>query len=145
MRGVIIFLFLFFITAYADDEGGQKTKAAEQNQQTTDSLTQTNSINKLNMNDFKKFYIGYNNSEGCKNLFTMEIKALDSLDNEIKFQYTMNSKNNRKDEQGKIFLDKSTIKFAMLDEGKIFQTEEGKIVFESIKQDSLNYWEIKEK
>ena len=145
MRGVIIFLFLFFITAYADDEGEQKTKAAEQNQQTTDSLMQTDSINKLNMNDFKKFYIGYNNSEGCKNLFTMEIKALDSLDNEIKFQYTMNSKNNRKDEQGKIFLDKSTIKFAMLDEGKIFQTEEGKIVFESIKQDSLNYWEIKEK
>ena len=139
MRQFFIILFMFYIFLFADDG------ITEKNQTTSDTLSELKSVDSLTMKELQKFYIGFIGYGNEMRIVTLDIKELDSLDNQINFTYTLNSKDNRKDGVGKIFLNKSIIQFENLNDGKIYQDNDGKVVFESTKQDSLNYWKIKEK
>ena len=139
------FLILFLIlgtSVWAKDPGTNDEKTtAQQN-----AATEQQVASKFNTADFQKFYIGYSESQGVKKLITVQINSLDSLDNEIQFAYTMNSVDDRKDGEGKILLNENEVQFGKEETGKVYRAEEdGKIVFESSLQDTLNYWKIKEK
>jgi hypothetical protein len=95
--------------------------------------------------DFQKFYIGFSGTVEGFRLITLKIDKIDSLRDCIWFQYTMNSKDNREEGEGKIYLDKNLIVLSTQDSGHIGRQIDGKIYFESIDKDSLNYWKILEK
>jgi len=102
-------------------------------------------VGKLNLDDFKKFYIGFTSRENSIEVITLDIKQTESADSAINFQYTLNTHDNREDGTGQIWPAQSKIRFHNYEEGKISIPEDGKIVFESVSQDSTNYWKLKEK
>ena len=102
-------------------------------------------VGKLNLEDFKKFYIGFTSRENSIEVITLDIKHTESADSAINFQYTLNTHDNRQEGTGQIWPDQSKIRFQNYEEGKISVPEDGKIVFESVSQDSTNYWKLKEK
>ena len=107
--------------------------------------SQSTSGKKFYLNDFQKFYIGFSNSVNGLRLITLKIDKIDSLKDYIWFQYTMNSKDNREEGEGNIYLYNNLIVLSEQDSGRIGRQLDGKIYFESINNDSLNYWKILEK
>jgi hypothetical protein len=103
------------------------------------------SVENLELNDFKKFYIGFATNNRALEVITLDIKNIAASDSGLTFHYTMNTHDNRQDGVGEIFPRRSIISFQNMEKGKISVPEDGKIVFESITQDSLNYWKLKEK
>ncbi len=114
-------------------------------QDSTKSSEIQNTARSLTMDELRSFYIGFADSQEGKRLITLNITKLDSVDNEIKFQYTMNSLKSLEEGEGTIDPVKNIVQLNDLDTGKIFRATDGKIVFESINQDSLSYWKMKEK
>ncbi len=116
-----------------------------------DSLSDSLAINisspieSLNLDDYRKFYIGFSTSEKALEVITLDIKNVSSADSNFTFQYTLNTQNSREDGTGNIWPEQSIIRFQNLEEGRISLPEDGKIVFESLTQDSLKYWKLKEK
>jgi len=102
-------------------------------------------IKSLSLDDYQKFYIGFTTSEEELEVITLDIKNVASADSNITFQYTLNTHNSRENGTGNIWPDQSVIQFQNLEEGRISLPEDGKLVFESLTQDSLKYWKLKEK
>lgn len=143
MKNLFICVFLLFYGGIAQDS----LTAAEPADSVIDSVVTSlpSAVEKLNLEDFTKFYIGFTSKESSLEVITLDIKQAESADSTITFQYTLNTHDNREDGTGHIWPDKSKIRFQNYEEGKISLPEDGKIVFESISQDSLNYWKLKEK
>lgn len=99
----------------------------------------------LTLDDFKKFYIGFTNGEKSLEVITLKINDVSQADSSYNFSYTLNTHNNREDGNGQILPYQSLIRFQNLEEGRISLPEDGKIVFESVTQDSVKYWKLKEK
>ena len=116
-----------------------------------DSLTVTNTIQensgvqRLNLEDFKKFYIGFTSSDHALEVITLNISDIAGTDSSYNFNYTLNTHNNREDGNGQIWPERSLIRFQNMEEGRISIPDDGKIVFESVSMDTLNYWKLKEK
>lgn len=97
------------------------------------------------MNELQNLYIGFAEDEIGKKLIVLKISPIDSLESEILFHYTLNSKTHRRDGSGKIYVDQQLIEFHKLFAGKIYRNPEGKFIFESLHQNPLNHWKIKER
>lgn len=97
------------------------------------------------MNELQNFYIGFAEHENEKKLVVLTVSPVDSLENEISFQYTLNSILHRRDGSGKIYVDQQLIEFHKLFAGRIYRTPEGKFIFESLQDNSLSHWKIKER
>lgn len=104
-----------------------------------------NLIMNLNKNDYQKFYIGFSSIENSMEVITLDIIDTQSTDSTISFKYTLNTKNTREEGIGEILPDLLLIRFQNMEEGRISVLEDGKIILESVIQDSLNYWKLKEK
>ena len=143
MKNLFICVFVFFYSGIAQDS----LTAAEPPDSIKDSFVTSlpSPVGKLNLEDFTKFYIGFTSKESSIEVITLDIKQAESADSSITFQYTLNTHNNREDGTGHIWPNQSKIRFQNYEEGKISLPEDGKIVFESVSQDSLNYWKLKEK
>lgn len=100
---------------------------------------------KLQLDDYKKFYIGFTTTEKMLEVLTLNIEDIAAGDSSLTFQYTLNTQYNREEGTGNIWPQRSIIRFQNQREGRISLPEDGKIVFESLTQDSLNYWKLKEK
>ncbi len=94
---------------------------------------------------FKKFYIGFSNTPRGRKLLTLNITMLDSTDQNVWFKYAMNSLNTLQYGEGTISFNNKIIEFDKKEQGRFYLDEDGKIVMESVSQDSLNYWILKEK
>ena len=94
---------------------------------------------------FQRFYIGFSNDSNGMEMFTLQIKQITSQDSLYKFNYILNTRKNRYSGDGEIMPQQSLIRFDNMDEGRISLPDDGKLVFESSKFDSLNYWKLKEK
>ncbi len=144
MKKWLIFLLVFYLGGLASDNGASDQKTIPDEQVQKEKST-TPTVQKWSADDFKKFYIGVSRSpEGLK-LITLDITEVDWQNKEIRFHYVMNTKDTRNDGEGMIFPDQNIIQFNPDDSGRILRTDDGKIVFESLKQDSLTYWKIEEK
>ncbi len=143
MKKIIFSLFVLFYFTFAQDSTLIPAGA--------DSLLDSQKINapaplkEVNLNDFKKFYIGFTTNDEMLEVITLDIKDIAEVDSNITFQYTLNTHNNREDGTGNIWPNESIIRFQNMEEGRISIPEDGKIVFESLTQDSLKYWKLKEK
>lgn len=141
-RTILLCLFLFAVPIKghsADDSLATGTVKSD---------TKTNSprtINDLQDEDFKSFYIGIAETPGGKKIITIEIKAVKRSGEDLAFKYVMNSKSNREAGEGKIDLNERIITFGENDTGKFSLSDDGKIILESIGQDSTNHWKVKEK
>lgn len=91
---------------------------------------------------YKKFYIGF--KQHGVDVLTLRINEVTILDSSYVFKYTINSAQNREDGVGQIWPDKARILFKQLNEGRIIHREDGKLIFESVSNDTLNYWKLKE-
>ena len=143
MKKLIICVFLFFYNGIAQDSLIAKTLSDSKNK--SDVIAATSAVERLKLKDFKKFYIGFTSRENSIEVITLDIKHTESADSAINFQYTLNTHDNRQEGTGQIWPDQSKIRFQNYEEGKISVPEDGKIVFESVSQDSTNYWKLKEK
>lgn len=143
MKKIFICVFVFICSGIAQDS----LTAAEPLDSNNDSVVAglTSTVGKLDLEDFKKFYIGFTSKESSLEVITLDIKHAESADSAITFHYTLNTHDNREDGTGQIWPGKSRIRFQNYEEGKISLPEDGKIVFESVSKDSLNYWKLKEK
>jgi hypothetical protein len=103
------------------------------------------SADKLKLQDFKKFYIGFSAQNNGIEVITLDIKNIAPKDSAIEFSYTLNTRKNREDGTGTIWPAQSLIHFQNMEDGRIHIPEDGKIVFESISADTLSYWKLKEK
>lgn len=143
MKKIFICVFALLYCVMAQDS----LKAADPPNSNTDSIVGNiqSPVQKLQLKDFKKFYIGFTSKENSIEVLTLDIKQAEEADSAITFQYTLNTHDNREDGIGHIWPKKSRIRFENYEEGRISLPEDGKIVFESVSQDSLNYWKLKEK
>jgi hypothetical protein len=143
MKNLFIGVFVLFYSGIAQDS----LTAGEPPDAIVDSVVtiQPTPVEKLNLEDFKKFYIGFTSKERSLEVITLDIKQTESADSAITFQYTLNTHDNREDGTGHIWPNQSRIRFENYAEGRISVPDDGKIVFESISQDSLNYWKLREK
>lgn len=144
MKFLMMLILIFYLAGFAGEEQTVPPAANPQNTP-SESIQADSSHAKLSVNDVKKFYIGFAESETGMRLITLNLEPLDSTNDVIRFAYKMNSVEDRKDGEGKILLDKNVIEFNSMDAGKIQRDADGKLVLESIKQDSLSYWKMKEK
>ncbi len=144
MKKWFVFLLIFYLGGLANENGtaDQKTIPDEQVRKEENAPAQ---VQKWSADDFKKFYIGVSRSPDGLKLITLDITEVDWQKDELRFHYVMNSQDTRRDGEGMIFPDQNIIQFNPDYSGRILRTEDGKIVFESLKQDSLNYWKIEEK
>ncbi len=97
------------------------------------------------LTDFRKFYIGFMYRAQALDVITLTIRQVQQGDSTLKILYTINSRTSRHDGIGEIDMKKSLIHLENLKTGRILKPADGKLVFESIGQDSLNYWKLKEK
>jgi len=134
MRLFIIFLLIFMIQFIIGDDS-LKISSIDTNQNVQDTI---------DIYQFEKFYIGFSENQTEKWLISINISNINQQEKDLVFNYVMNSKFNRKNGKGKINLTESTINF---DDniGKFYFANNGKIIFESIKNDSSTYWKVKEK
>lgn len=100
---------------------------------------------RLTPDDFKKFYIGFSSKANSLELITLDINKIDTADSLITFHYTLNTRYKREEGIGELWPDKSRIKFQNMEEGLVSLPQDGKIEFESVALDSINYWKLKEK
>lgn len=100
---------------------------------------------KLIAEDFNKFYIGFTSKDNSLEVLTLDINNTENADSSITFHYTLNTKDTREVGVGEIWPGQSRIKFQNNEEGRITVPEDGKIEFESVTQDSVKYWKLKEK
>ena len=143
MKNFISFLLISFTWLIAQD-----TTYAEVNADSTavvQASEVTSPVQRLNVDDYKKFYIGFTTADKSLEVITLNISDITPVDSKYTFNYTLNTHDNREDGEGEILPDKSLIRFQNLEEGRISIPEDGKIVFESVTQDSLKYWKLKEK
>jgi hypothetical protein len=143
MIKILIGVFLLICSGIAQDSLAAAEPPASEGEATIAALTST--VQKLNLEDFKKFYIGFTSKESSIEVITLDIKHTEAADSAITFQYTLNTHDNREDGTGQIWPEQSRIQFQNYEEGKISLPDDGKIVFESVSNDSLSYWKLKEK
>jgi len=143
MKKILLCVFLLIYSGNAQDSLAAAEPAGSENGATIAALT--NTVQKLDMDDFKKFYIGFTSKESSIEVITLDIKHTEAADSAITFHYTLNTHDNREDGTGQIWPKQSRIQFQNYEEGKILLPDDGKIVFESVNNDSLNYWKLKEK
>ena len=143
MKKIIFSLFALVYFGIAQDS----TLAAVEADSLSDSPNKDISSlpKKLDLDDYKKFYIGFTTTESALEVITLDIRNVASADSNITFQYTLNTQDSREDGTGNIWPGQSIIRFQNLEEGRISLPDDGKIVFESLTQDSLKYWKLKEK
>ncbi len=143
MKKIIFSLCLLFYSGLAQDN----TTAVAQKDSVNDSLAvgPTSPIRDLQLDDYEKFYIGFTTSDEALEVITLDIKNVAPADSNITFQYTLNTHNSRENGIGNIWPGQSIIRFQNFEEGRILLPEDGKLVFESLTQDSLKYWKLKEK
>ena len=143
MKKLILCVFLFIYGGIAQET----LSAASPPDTEKDSMVAALNIpvKKLNLDDFKKFYIGFTSKDNSIEVITLDIKQAEAEDSAITFQYTLNTHDNREDGTGQIWPEQSKIRFQNYEEGKISLPSDGKIVFESVSNDSLNYWKLREK
>lgn len=143
MKKIIFSLFAFIYFGTAQDS--VFVMAEDDSLSGTAVVNLSSAIQNLNLDDYKKFYIGFSTSEKALEVITLDIRNVTSADSNITFQYTLNTHNSRENGTGNIWPEQSIIRFQSMEEGRISLPEDGKIVFESITQDSLKYWKLKEK
>ena len=143
MKKILICVFLFICSGLAQDSLGATEAPASESETAIAALTST--VQKLDLEDFKKFYIGFTSKERSIEVITLDIKHTEAADSAITFHYTLNTHDNREDGTGQIWPEQSRIQFQNYEEGKISLPDDGKIVFESVSNDSLSYWKLKEK
>ena len=97
------------------------------------------------LTDYRKFYIGFLYRDHVLDVITLTIRTVEQQDSTLKMSYTINSRNSRRNGTGEIDPGKSLIRFENLAVGRILKPQDGKLVFESMARDSLNYWKLKEK
>jgi len=142
MKKILLCVFVFFYSGIAQDS----LSAEGPPDSDTNSMAALDApAKKLNLEDFKKFYIGFTSKDNSIEVITLDIKHAEAEDTAITFQYTLNTHDNREDGTGLIWPDESKIRFQNYQEGKISLPADGKIVFESVSKDSLNYWKLREK
>jgi hypothetical protein len=144
MKKIFIFLILLFVSGITQ-EASMISLADQQTPSDSSKIQRIAAVENLELNDFKKFYIGFATSNEALEVITLDIKNIAESDSGLTFHYTMNTHDNRQDGIGEIFPGRSIISFQNMEQGKISIPEDGKIVFESVAQDSLNYWKLKEK
>ena len=111
-------------------------------------LKNAHRVTSVTMADLQKFYIGYSENQSERRLISLEIRDIDSLSsNEIRFQYTLNSKSHHWNGEGRIDMTQGLVEFnsESAGSGKIYRNNDGKIIFEALGSNSFNYWIIKEK
>jgi hypothetical protein len=140
-----IFVFLFSVALALAQDSSMAVATNDTVQVSEPTAEIPGPVQQLNADDFKKFYIGFTNGEESLEVITLNIRDINQADSSITFNYTLNTHNNREDGNGQIWPERSLIRFQNLEEGRILIPEDGKIVFESLSQDSLNYWKLKEK
>jgi len=144
MKKIFIFLILFVVSGICQD-GSLISLADNETPGDSSKIRRTTSVENLELNAFKKFYIGFATNNRALEVITLDIKNIAPSDSGLTFHYTMNTHDNREDGIGEIFPRRSIISFQNMERGLISVPEDGKIVFESLTQDSLNYWKLKEK
>ena len=137
-------LILCFVVGYLSISAWA-TEPVPNSQNNNEDKKVRNQHEKFCFIDFQKFYIGFSNTADGLRLITLKIDKIDSLKDYIWFQYTMNSNDNREEGEGNIYLNNNLIVLSEQDSGRIGRQLDGKIYFESINNDSLNYWKILEK
>jgi len=110
-----------------------------------DTLLTHSSLDKLSVEDYQKFYIGFTSDNSNLEVITLDITNIVPADTNFTFEYTINTHDNRIEGSGIILPAESIIRFQNFEEGRILLPEDGKLVFESLAKDSLNYWKLKEK
>ena len=136
----LFFLLLVLVYSGLAQDSSETITLDQQKESTTN-----NQIKMLDKNAYQKFYIGFTSIQSSMELITLDIRDTQSNDSSISFQYTLNTKDTREEGIGEILPEFSLIRFQNLQEGRISVPEDGKIIFESVIQDSLNYWKLKEK
>jgi hypothetical protein len=144
MKKIIFSLCAFVCFGYAQDSS-LLVLAEDDTLSDSQTVNISSSTKNLDLDDYKKFYIGFTTSESALEVITLDIKNVSAADSSLTFQYTLNTHNSREDGTGNIWPDQSLIRFQNLEEGRILIPQDGKIVFESLTQDSLKYWKLKEK
>jgi hypothetical protein len=143
MKKIFLCVFVFIYSGIAQDSLNAAGPADSDNNSMVAALDAP--AKKLNLEDFKKFYIGFTSKDNSIEVITLDIKHAEAEDTAITFQYTLNTHDNREDGTGQIWPGQSRIQFQNYQEGKISLPADGKIVFESVSKDSLNYWKLREK
>jgi len=144
MKKIFVCVFALFCSGIAQDSLIAKAEASDsENDSVVTALMSP--VGKLNLEDYKKFYIGFTSKENSIEVITLDIKHAESADSAITFHYTLNTHDNREDGTGQIWPEQSKIRFQNYEEGEISLPDDGKIVFESVSKDSLNYWKLREK
>ncbi|KAA3608821.1 MAG: hypothetical protein D8M58_18975 [Calditrichaeota bacterium] len=145
MKKIIFSLLAFIYFATAQDSSLAMVDAVETTSHDSVAMDTTSPIQDLSLDDYQKFYIGFTTTDAALEVITLDIKNVASADSTLTFQYTLNTHNNREVGTGNIWPGKSKIQFQNMEEGRISIPEDGKIVFESLSQDTLKYWKLKEK
>lgn len=138
---VFLIVLLIFSLGYA---GSTPPDTSQVSADTTEPKT-VQPGSQISLADLQKFYIGVSTSESGDKLITLDVSSIDSTDSQIWFEYLLNTKDSRESGEGRIFPDRKIIKFGKEETGKIYRAEDGKIVFESTHNDSLNHWKLKER
>ena len=140
------YLFLFILLCTGLFGGNEFTASTTSvTEILSNGATYDNSQSELKLEELLKFYIGYTEYEGKTILITVDIQDLGSSKEEAQFHYTLNSLEGREDGIGKIYLAQGIIEFNDHLTGKIFRDNEQKIIIESLRDEGLTYWKIKEK
>ncbi|HED10475.1 MAG TPA: hypothetical protein ENJ10_07285 [Caldithrix abyssi] len=136
-----VLLFLLLAAALLP---AQDTSQAPPDSVSADSSRAGYHIQKLNPDEYVKFFIGFAYDRENPEVLTLDIKSVSVSDSSISFSYIMNSHNSRTKGVGRIWPGKSRIYFDNLEDGRILLPRDGKLVFESLRKDSTHYWKLKE-
>lgn len=137
-----LMVFLLFLLSFA-----QQKNTASVKQISASRINQAKSPLQKSVvfTDYRKFYIGFLYRDHVLDVITLTIRTVEQQDSTLKMSYTINSHNSRRNGTGEIDPGKSLIRFENLAVGRILKPQDGKLVFESMAKDSLNYWKLKEK
>ena len=102
-------------------------------------------LSNLGKEDYQKFYIGFTYKQSSMEIITLDISDAQSIDSVISFQYVLGIKDSKETGTGIIFPRLAMIRFQNMAEGHINIDQNGKIIFESVIQDSSDYWKLQEK
>lgn len=98
----------------------------------------------LSPDAYCKFYIGFIYENNRPALVTLHIRSVNVVDSIFSFSYVLNRHNARVSGVGQIRPAQSRIFIDGLAEGRVEMPGDGKLIFESLSRDSLNYWKLKE-
>jgi len=99
---------------------------------------------KIQADDFLKFFIGFTKSSRGEKTISLLIKSIEENEDFITFKYTLNSFSAKEEGDGKIYLKTKRIDFMDGAIAKFYLNSEGKIIIKTAESDSSNYFLLKE-